>query len=80
MKFSELRLPIANDWQEWRKALTLWGRDAAHLISRAAPESGPTSDRPTSDLWAGRQYFDKTLGIPVYWNGTGWVDANGTGA
>lgn len=80
MKFSELRLPIANDWQEWRKALTLWGRDAAHHISRAVPESGPTTDRPTSDLWAGRQYFDTTLGQPIWFDGSGWVDATGTAA
>jgi hypothetical protein len=23
-------------------------------------------------------YFDTTVGIPIWWNGTYWVDANGT--
>ena len=80
MRFGELRLPLADSWQEWRRALTLWGRDAAFHISRSMPESGSTADRPTSDLWVGRQYFDTTLGRPVWWAGAGWVDATGTAA
>ncbi len=37
--------------------------------------------RPTSSV-LGQQFFDTTLasgrGAPIYWNGTGWVDATGT--
>ncbi len=37
--------------------------------------------RPISSI-VGQQFFDTTLasgrGKPIYWNGTGWVDATGT--
>ena len=44
--------------------------------------SGATANRPTSRLsnnWEciGFRYFDTTLGKPVFWSGTGWVDATG---
>ena len=47
--------------------------------------SGATSNRPTSRLTndyqtIGFRYFDTTLGKPVFWNGTGWVDATGAAA
>jgi len=38
--------------------------------------SGSTANRPT-DVHTGYMYFDTTLGKPVWWNGTVWVDANG---
>lgn len=41
------------------------------------PKSGPTTQRPShSDT--GFVYFDTTLGKPVFYTGTGWVDATGT--
>jgi hypothetical protein len=36
-----------------------------------------TAARPTGTLRAGAQWFDSTLGKPIWWNGTGWVDATG---
>lgn len=38
----------------------------------AAVASGTTEQRPTENLVVGQQYFDTTLGVPVYWNGTKW--------
>lgn len=35
--------------------------------------SGPTEQRPTEHLVIGQQYFDTTLDMPVFWNGTKWV-------
>ena len=35
--------------------------------------SGPTEQRPTEHLVVGQQYFDTTLDMPVFWNGTKWV-------
>ena len=35
--------------------------------------SGPTEKRPTEHLVVGQQYFDTTLDMPVFWNGTKWV-------
>lgn len=42
---------------------------------------GPTINRPTyytRDYEVGYFYFDTDLGIPIWWNGTAWVDATGT--
>lgn len=38
----------------------------------AAVASGTTEQRPTENLVVGQQYFDTTLGVPIYWNGTEW--------
>lgn len=38
--------------------------------------SGATAARPTT-VSVGFMYFDTTLGIPAFWNGTVWVDATG---
>ena len=35
--------------------------------------SGPTEKRPTEYLVIGQQYFDTTLDMPVFWNGTKWI-------
>ena len=40
-------------------------------------KSGTTTQRPTTNLIVGIQYFDTTLGQPIWWNGTAWVDALG---
>ena len=42
------------------------------------PNSGATSERPTEYLSVGQYYFDSTLGIPIWWSGTNWVNASGT--
>ena len=39
---------------------------------------GTTDERPVSGILTGFQYFDTTLGKPIYYNGTNWVDATGT--
>lgn len=42
------------------------------------PPSGTTADRPTLQLQIGQSYFDTTLGIPIWYNGTVWKNASGT--
>jgi hypothetical protein len=48
----------------------------------ANPSSGTTAQRPVSTtqipLAIGQFYYDTTLGIPIYWNGTVWKNASGT--
>lgn len=39
---------------------------------------GSTLDRPTTNISSGCMYFDTTLGKPIWYNGTNWVDASGT--
>lgn len=43
------------------------------------PDSGTTTLRPSSPP-EGFCYYDTTLGKPIWWNGTGWVDATGATA
>jgi hypothetical protein len=42
------------------------------------PSSGATAGRPITFLVIGQFYFDTTLGIPIWYDGTNWVDATGT--
>jgi hypothetical protein len=41
-----------------------------------ATGSGPTGSRPTATA-AGQQWFDTTLGLPLWWSGANWRDAAG---
>lgn len=71
-------------WDTANSRKTVWN-GSRWLAYKAEPEgaatSGTTGQRPTSLLTTsdkGFTYFDTTLGKPVYWNGSGWVNANGT--
>lgn len=44
---------------------------------QAAVRSGGTSERP-SNVQTGFMYFDTTLGKPIWYSGSAWVDAVGT--
>jgi hypothetical protein len=39
--------------------------------------SGATGSRPATGNFVGREYYDTTLGKPIYWNGANWSDAAG---
>jgi hypothetical protein len=41
------------------------------------PDFGATTARPPQNLTVGQTFFDTTLGTPIWWNGTGWVDSTG---
>lgn len=41
------------------------------------PSSGATAERPINQLQVGQYFFDTTLGIPIWYDGTNWVDATG---
>ena len=43
-----------------------------------AISAGTTAQRPVSGLVPGLQYYDTTLVIPIWWNGTVWKNAAGT--
>lgn len=49
---------------------------AANLLD-AITNSGITANRPVKGLFVGRPYFDTTLGIPIWYKGTAWVNASG---
>jgi hypothetical protein len=42
------------------------------------PAYGTTANRPNKGLSIGQTYFDTTLGIPIWYNGTNWVNSSGT--
>ena len=54
------------------KVQSLESEISALKAKLAAVASGTTEQRPTENLVVGQQYFDTTLGAPVYWNGTEW--------
>lgn len=53
---------------------------AVHRVLTALTQSGTTAARPLNLLWTGRTYFDTDLGIPIWFNGSEWVDAQGNPA
>lgn len=44
----------------------------------ALTQSGTTAQRPVKARWIGMTYFDTTLGIPIWYKGTVWVNASGS--
>mgnify|MGYP001560150811 FL=1 len=41
--------------------------------------NGVTADRPISSVaTTGQQYFDTTIGRPIFWNGSNWIDGAGS--
>lgn len=72
--------PVADDgalftwpWFQW-----------AQLVTRAVNHdwgSGTTADRPAgTGLVTGDRYFDTTLGLPIWWDGSAWILADGSPA
>lgn len=39
--------------------------------------AGTTANRPASPV-TGQMYFDTTVGKPIWYNGSAWVDATGS--
>ena len=46
----------------------------------STPAKGTTANSPTVDVQVGDYYFDTTIGRPVWYNGTSWVDTYIAGA
>ena len=57
----------------------LSGNQENEVIDSGAFVRGATSVRPNLDANAvGRQFYDATLGKPIWWTGSAWKDAAGT--
>lgn len=59
--------------------------NALQSIAFYSSRSGPTASRPTSTSfrWIGMNYFDTTLGLPVFLkiaSSSAWVKADGSSA
>jgi len=48
-----------------------------YLNTLATPPSGATADRPVTNLVVGDYYFDTDLNLPIWYDGTDWIDAAG---
>ena len=60
-----------------QEKLTDTPTDSLSVVNRRfVTLNGATGSRPTSSI-LGQYYFDTTLGYPVYWNGSTWVDGTG---
>jgi len=40
--------------------------------------SGATAGRPATPYYVGLQYYDTSLGLPIWWDGSSWKDAAGS--
>lgn len=59
------------------------GNGGISYITNFWTYSGSSAARPVLTSYTdidiiGLKYYDTTLGIPIWWNGTNWVDATGT--
>lgn len=71
-------LPVENDMASWSKPWSQWMTQAWQILF-AVQQSGTTANRPTTNLWAGRTYYDTTLAIPIWYDAVAevWIDAAG---
>ena len=58
------------------------GRKAANCVGVGDDDvirtgKGVTSSRPSSAVGVGSMWFDTTIGKPIWFNGTAWIDATG---
>jgi hypothetical protein len=70
-------------FDEFTKQLRLYFNQLDNFTQAIAiPSSGTTIQRPEgtvqNPLTIGQFYFDTTLGYPIWYDGTDWVDATGT--
>lgn len=52
--------------------------DALQVVNRRYVNlNGSSANRPKGSIM-GQSYFDTSANKPIWWNGTGWVDSQGT--
>jgi hypothetical protein len=64
------RLYWTTSWANWLMTAT--------SILQDAQRNGVSANRPIEGLYVGKQFFDTTLGHPIWYDGSGWVDATGS--
>lgn len=72
-KFATATGDISAAWMQWLQKIG--------LFAGSVSDSGTTANRPTSNLWIGRPYFDTTLGYPIWVKTVSpvvWVNGAGT--
>lgn len=61
--------------REW----VLWIQEASTYISKHQGFN-TTANRPINGMQTGDMFFDTTLVKPIWYSGSGWVDATGAAA
>lgn len=71
--------PISEGGSRWERAWYEWAWRITTAANTAFAGAGATAQRPTSAP-TGAQFFDTTVGRPIWWNGAAWIYADGTPA
>lgn len=71
--------PVVDENGKAARSWWAWFDEITFLVG-LSQQHGTTANRPTARLFIGRQYFDDTLGYPIWWDGTAWVKYDGTAA
>lgn len=75
----EIRSQLKTELFTARK-LTDTPTDSLSVVNRKfVTLNGATASRPTGSI-LGQYFFDTTIGKPVWWSGSTWVDATGSAA
>lgn len=69
--------PLIPDNDVDQKAFNRRVRDAVNAHSKRLTQQGATAVRPVAPV-KGQFYYDETLGVPIWFNGTVWKNAAGT--
>jgi hypothetical protein len=69
-------VPIVRDGSLKKTTKTAVEDTVKAATLQAVRRGGLTSLRPENPVTF-EQYFDSTLGYPIWWNGAAWVDASG---
>ena len=77
VKFTFDKIPEDGNESEKRpnRAWLEWIEQAQSILESTA-QSGITANRPEKK-YISQTYFDTTLGHPIWFDGTNWVDATG---
>jgi hypothetical protein len=59
---------VESIWQQWF--------DRIQVVLGFVTGSGTTANRPTQGLYVGANYFDTTLNVMVFWDGSQWITVN----
>lgn len=55
---TQIDSPTVMPWKQWFQRI--------QTIASSLQQSGTTAQRPTTNLWIGRRYFDTDLGMPIW--------------
>jgi hypothetical protein len=72
-------IQIQGSLGRYGNGMTIFFR-TAFIVIFDMQNSGPTGERPVENMYVGKPYFDVTLGLPIWYDGSQWIDATGAAA